>query len=259
MSLGKQSAFYYGFVITSQNQNFPFDEGNGEINALVQIGNYSLDDFTIELTKALNAIAVNGVYTVSVDRQTRRITISSTVSFNILIQTGSTIGSSCLDLAGFTGLSNTGNDTSHTGRSAAGFEYVTQFTLQDFIDKENYVESNDASVNITTNGDVEVLRFGLIKFYELNIKFITNLLMDDKVIRNNRTGVEDAQAFLRNITQRVRFEIMPDASDRSTFDKVILEQISGNSTATGFRLRELYNQNLPGFFETGVLRLRVVP
>lgn len=257
MSLGRQSVFYYGFVINSQNQNFPFDEGSGEINAKLTIGSYTLGEFVAELTNAINAIAIAGVYAVSVDRQTRRITISSTVAFDVKIQTGSTIGTSCFDLAGFNGIADTGFSFSHTGRDPSGFEYVSQFQLQDYIDKENFVESNDASVNISANGDVEVLRFGLIKFYEMNLRFITNQVMDDKVIKNNPTGVQDAQAFLRNITQRVRFEFMPDEKNRAVFDKVILEQIPGNRTATGFRLREQTGDNLPGFFETGVIRLRV--
>lgn len=259
MSLGKHSAFYYGFIITSINQNFPFSEGSGEINARVAIGSYSLDEFVIELTKALNAAAVARTFSVSVNRQTRRITISANGTFQILIQTGSTIGSSCFDLAGFTGGTNLVGNSVYTGASGAGFEYLPQFTLQDYIDKENFVEANEASVNISASGDVEVLRFGLNKFYQMNVRFITNQQTDGKVLLNNPTGLQDAQAFLRSVTRRVRFEFMPDSANRNVFDKVILESIPGNSTATGFKLKEQFSDGLPGFFETGIFTLRVIP
>lgn len=258
MSIDTFSLFYYGFDITSENQNFPFDEGSGELNAQVAVGSYTLSEFVVALQSALNAAAVTRAFTVSVDRSTRLITISADGAFDILLGSGTTRGSSCFGVAGFNGLLDRTGQTSYVGSSQAGDFYEPQFVLQDYVSKDDFVESNDASVNLSTSGRVEVIRFGLIQFYRLNIKYITDVESDGKVIKNNQSGLADARRFLREITKRVRFEFMPDIADPDTFDKVILEEIRGNSTATGFELRELTSQNLPNFYETGRLTLRVV-
>lgn len=252
------SIFYYGHNITSDNLNLPFDEGSGEISAELTIGSNTLSEFVVNLENALNASSVSRVFSVSVDRSTRLITISADGVFDLLTLTGSTVGTSCFTLAGFTLTADLMGQSSYTGSFGSGSVYEPQFMLQSYVDKENFVESASASVNESASGNVEVVRFGERLFYEFDIKFITNLTMDGKVIKNNPTGLEDARLFLREITTRNKFEFIPNIDDKNTFDKVILEQIPGNQTATGFKLKELFTQNLPNIYETGIIKLRVV-
>lgn len=251
------SIFYYGHNITAQNYNLPFKEGVPELNAQLTIGTNTLSEFVVNLQTALNAAADTRIFTVSVNRTTRKITISADGNFSLLVNTGLTIGSGVFELAGFTGADRTGA-SSYTGNLPSGFAYEPQFMLQSYVDKEAYQESAEASVNESASGNIEVVRFGINKYYEFDIKFITNIAMDGKVIKNNPNGLADAISFLKDITKRNKFEFMPDIDNRSVFDKVILDQINGSSTATGYKLRELYTQNLPDIYETGVLRVRVI-
>lgn len=252
------SIFYYGYTVNSNNLNLPFNEGAGEINASLTISSNSLTEFVVNMQNALNAASVTRTFTVSVDRNTRKITISADGTFDLLTGTGTTLGTSVFPVAGFsTGTDLTGL-TSYTGDLVSGSAYEPQFKLQSFVDKEDFQEFNDASVNESASGEIETIRYGTVQFYEFDIKFITNLVMDGKVIKNNPTGLQDARLFLRDITTRSRFEFMPDIDDRSTFDRVILEQIPGNRTATGYKLKELFDQNLRDIYETGIIRLRVV-
>lgn len=258
MALSTFSTFYFGHEINSQNLNLPFNEGSGEVNAQLSIKSYSLSEFVTELQSALNTASTTVNFTVSVNRTTRLITISGDASFDLLIGTGSTTGSSVFELAGFTGSSDLTGLSSYTGDSGSGFRYDPQFILQSFVDKEDFQEFIDPSINESSSGVLEIIRFGTRQFYEFDIKFITNLAMDGKVIKNNPNGLDDAREFLQSITKRTRFEFMKNINSPNTFDKVVLESISGNQTATGYKLKELFNQNLPNIYETGILKLRVV-
>lgn len=252
------SIFYYGHEITNENLNLPFDEGSGELNATLTVGSNTLGEFIVNLQNALNAAAVTRVFSVSLNRSTRLITITADGTFDLLIGTGSTTGSSIFSLIGFTGSTDLTGLSSYVGDSASGFAYEPQFKLQSYVDKRDWQESADASVNQSAAGDVEVVRFGINQFYEFDIKFITNLQMDGKFIKNKSNGLESARQFLQDITKRNKFEFMPNIDDRDTFDKVILESIPGSRTATGYKLKELFNQNLRDIYETGLIKLRVV-
>lgn len=253
------SIFYFGHEITSENLNLPFSEnGVDEINATLNVGTYTLNEFAGEIQSALDNASVTRTFTVTLNRTTRKITISADGTFDLLIGTGTTFGSACFDLMGFTGSVDLTGLTTYTGDSGSGSVYEPQFKLQSYVSKDDFQESAQASVNQSASGAIEVIRFGINKYYEMEIKFITNNLMDGKVIKNNPSGLQDARLFLQDITKRNRFEFMPDIDDRNTFDKVILESIPGNRTATGYKLRELFNQNLPDIYETGIIKLRVL-
>ncbi len=82
--------------------------------------------------------------------------------------------------------------------------------------------------------------------------------MDGAIIRNNPTGLADALSFLGYISQKKKFEFVPDVLAPSTYYRVILEKAPDYSSGTGFKLKELFGQNLPDIYETGIFTLRVV-
>jgi hypothetical protein len=250
------SKFYYGHQVTTLNLNIAFDEGGPELNAAVQTGSYTLSEFTVAVQNALNAAGANA-YTVTVDRDSRIITIAADGVFDLLIASGATIDTGLFSLLGFTGADLTGL-TAYSGNNESGKEYRPQFRLQSYVDRENFQEAQDASVNVSATGAVEVVSFGINEFFEMDIKFITNLEMDGKVIRNNPTGLEDALELLQDISLKNRFEFMPDADDSDSFSKVILESLPSNKKGTGYKLKELFTKNIPDIYETGLLKLRVV-
>ena len=230
------------------------------MNAVVDVGTFTLSSMVVAGQIALESAAVSRVFTVSVDRVTRLVTIAADGVFDLLIDTGATKDSSILSIWGFTGAVDLTGSASYTGDSPMGLEYKPQFKLQGFVDKEDWIESSEASINVATDGSVEVVRFGEVKFYEMDIKFITSLegIADGFLIKGNPTGHEDAIVFMKDITQRKPFEFMKDIDDKTTFDKVQLDKIPNSKNATGFKLKELFDQNLRDVFETGLLKLRVI-
>ena len=262
MAISTFSIFYFGLKIeggVNANNLLNFlepNEGNVELTATISPGTYTYSELNSAIVVAMDAVG-DLDYTVSVDRATRLITIASTDTFELLIDTGSQSGSSPFTLLGFTGSVDLTGASTYTGDSASGDFYEPQFKLQDFDDKENLKMREQPSVNVSASGEVEVISYGLVPFYQMSINFITNIVQDGKVIKNNSTGVEDARRFFESITERGAFEFIPDIDDRDTFSKVVLESLAGSRTGTGYRLRELTGRNLPNYFEVKQIKLRV--
>jgi len=256
MALGTHSSFTYGFQIDSTNRNMNIDEGGGELLAQLEIGSFSLDQMKLVIKTALDAIG-GQTYTVTIDRTTRRITISASSNFDMLINTGSQSGSSPWSLLGFGSQDLTSNNL-FQGDDPAGSFYEPQFFLQSYVPRGTFKEKISETVNESANGTIEVVSFGTREFIEMSIKFITNLEMDGKIILNNPSGLDDAIDFLTYITNKNVFEFMPDKSDPDTFETVILESTPGSSKGVGYKLTELTGKNLPNIYEINNIKLRVV-
>lgn len=251
------SKFNYGFQIDTSNNSLNFSEGGPELTAVLESGDYTLGEFAEVVATALSAIGALD-YTASINRNTNVITLSASGTFSILLATGSNIGISFAGLMGFSQVVDLTGAATYTGASTAGFQYYPQFLLQSYVPPEIFKQSADATVNKAASGRVEVIRFGVEQFIEMDIKFITDLPMDNVVIKNNPSGLQDAIDFLDDITQKAKFEFVPDVDTPGTFHEVILESFPGFQNGAGFKLKELFAQNLPDFYETGVIKLRVV-
>lgn len=255
MALGTQSKFYYGFEIDSTNNKIDFDEGGPELTATLSIGEYSATEIALEVQNQLNAEGAL-TYTVTFNRTTRIFTIAATGVFSLLITSGTNNGTSAYGAIGFTGADVTGFAT-YSG-AAAGSSYLTQFFIQDYTSADNWVKAADASVNKSASGKVEVISFGVEAFFEGNLKFVTDRDMTGGFIRNNPTGVSDLRQLMTYLITKAPVEFMPDSDDEPTFYKIILESTPDQSNGTGFKLNELDGQGLRDFYETGVLKFRVV-
>ena len=53
-ALDTLSTFYYGFLITKDNQYIDFNEGGPNLLATLNIGDYTFEEFCTELQNALN-------------------------------------------------------------------------------------------------------------------------------------------------------------------------------------------------------------
>lgn len=256
------SVFYYGQVVTAEPYNGYLDinEGGGDLQVGLDAASYTLTSLAIALRNALNTQATLE-YTVSVDRASRKFTISATANFSLLLSTGASVGSSIWTLLGFTqGVDLTGAMT-YTGESPSGSRYDPQFKLQSYVDPEDFQESNQAQKNVAADGKtVEVIRFGIATFYEMDIKFITSRddISDGVNIRGNPTGLQDARTFMQYITQLNPVEFIPDKLTSGEFSEVILETAPGFTDGTGYKLKELFSNNLRDVYETGVLKFRVI-
>ena len=86
------SKFYYGLEVTASNKWIDFDEGAGEINVSLDPGFYTLEQIAQAVEDKMNDSGAD-VYTVSVNRDTRKITISSTGTFSLSIVPGTGLAS----------------------------------------------------------------------------------------------------------------------------------------------------------------------
>lgn len=252
------SKFTYGHTVTVDNQSICFKEptkDNVELIAVIPVGNYTLGEYAFALADAMNSEG-ELTYQTSIDRSTNVITITASDVFSILISSASS-SATAYEMMGFSQTSNLTGLTTYSGTHPSGVEYYPQFLLQSYVPPDHWVQSADATVNQSADGRVEIIRFGVEKKIEFDIKFITNLPMDGQVIKNNPQGLEQALDFLSYIAQKKKFEFFPDLNSEDYY-KVILESIEGSSKGTGFKLRELFSQSLPDVYETGLMQLRVV-
>lgn len=257
MSLTTHSKIYYGHTVDETNNAIDFKEGVPELNATLNTGEYTLEDYATEVERALN-VAGALTYVVTVNRSTRRLTISAGAVFSLLISSGSRVGTTAFTMMGFTGADLTGL-SSYTGNAASGSSFSTQFILQDHVPSSNFIRSIDATVNKAASGRVEVFRYGTERFIEFSLKFITNIVQPSGgPIRNSATGVADTLALMDYLVTKAPVEFMPDESAPGTFQNVFLESTPEDSKGVGYKLKELYDRGLPGYFETGVLRFRVL-
>jgi hypothetical protein len=251
------SKFNYGLNVDTTNNKLNFSEGGPELTVTLNSGSYTLGEFVDAIDSGLNSTGALD-YNATLNRATNVVTISASGPFNLLLNSGSNIGISFAGLAGFTQTTDLTGASSYVGRSPAGFEYRPQFLLQSYVPSSIFQQSADAVVNKTASGRVEVVRFGIEKYIEMDIKFVTNLPMDGVVIKNNPNGLQSCIDFLSDISQKTRFEFVPDINAPNVIEKVILESSPSYSNGTGFKLRELFSQKLPDIYDTGVIKLSVV-
>lgn len=250
------SKIYYSVEITTDNRYLSFDEGGSELIAEVTRGKYTPTQ-ALEQVAAAMSDAGSQAYTVVMDRSTRQVTISAAAPFSLLITSGTTTASSIFATLGFSG-ADVGPSTSAQGAGTLGKSYNPQFLFQDWIDPEHYKKSVDSTKKKTADGRVEVVTFGLEKYIQLNIKYVTNKPVGHSVMRSNPTGVEDLVDLMDWLISQAPVEIIGDEDSPATFYTAILEKTQESQQGTDYKLRELYDKNLPDFFETGILLFRLI-
>lgn len=261
MTIQTYSGFTYGHTINENNKFLEFEESiSGILTAELNIGSYTLGTFVNEVARALNAASLNQTYTATLNRATRRITISSSDNFSLLINSATTALQSAFPLAGFTGADVTGQ-SSYEGDSPSGSFFEPQFLLQDYIPFENDQRANNVTVNETPSGILEVIKFGDINFMTCNIKYQKNQSADeprakDNILRFSQTGYTDLLNFLIYAATKAPIEFVPDVNNPNIFTRCLLESTTRESNGTGFRIRELYAEGFAEWFESGRLVFR---
>lgn len=255
MGLKTRTQFFYGFSIDSTNNKLDFDEGGPELTATLTVGDYTLSEFTVELQKQLNT-AGGQTYSVSVDRETRFITISASSNFSLLITSGTNASTSVYSTAGFTGADLSGSN-SYTG-TAVGTVYTPQFFLDGYLPSTDNKKRTIATRKESASGKVEVVSYGETSEVKMNITLITDIDQgaNSDAITTDLSGVQNARDFMDFITDIKPIEFMEDASNPSVFEKLILLTTPESNQGVDYELKELFNRNLPEYFETGRLTFR---
>lgn len=259
MTIETRPLFYMVNAVTSDNNLLNFVEpGNPpgtELTAELLVGSRSMTNLMTEVARALND-AGQETYTVTFDRDTRIVTISATDTFELLVSSGSNVGNDIFSILGFTGADRTGAST-YDGDTAMGFTYTPQLIPQRFLSFDDNLQGVQSSVNESASGQIEVVTFGDRRFMEMEITNITNRPQGKGApIENNQSALSQVRAFLEFAVTKSEFEFMIDRTDKATFETVLLERTRASRDGTGFRLRELINRGLNGFFTTELLTFR---
>lgn len=252
------SRFLYGFVVTVENNKIDFNEGAFDLVATIRPGNYSLGTYVDRVAQALNLSGVN-TYAVSVDRDTRIITITVTGgSTDFLFATGTNVSQSASSMLGFNPTDIIGAGVA-VGDDPVGSVYEPQFWLQGYVPPENSVMAAFATKNKSGSGRIQVQRFGTETFMKCMIVYATNIAQTapNSPILDNPTGLEDLRSFLAAMTNQQPVEFYPDEADSDTYYTLILESTEASKDGTGFEIKEMQNFTLSGYFETGKLVFRV--
>lgn len=256
MSILTLSQFYYGHTITDSNSSIDFSEGGPELQAELEIGDYSLSEFVTAIESALNAVGAL-TYTVTLNRTTRVITIAASGAFELLTNSGTRLGTSAYVLMGFSTAADHTGASSYASESGSGYSFRPQKILYDYSDQSYSKEKNQATVNESASGIVQVLEFGTQSFFDFSIRYQTNIFQGyGSFIENNATGVEDVIAFMDYAITKAKMEFMPDRDTTSTFYKVLLEKTGKSSKGTGYELDPV--KGVIGYFNSEKMRLRVV-
>jgi len=253
MAITTRSSFIYGHTITDDNAYINFmEDGITELTAIIDVGSYTISQFVDKVAIALNEVG-DSTYTVTLDRDTRKITITADANFDLLVTTGTQAGISAFSLIGFT--TDRSSALTYEGDTASGSIYYPQYNLQEYVSFEDIEEAVQSKVNESSSGEIEVVSYGTRNFSEFNIKYATDIT-GQGAIDNNATGVSDLRAFMQYITKKRPIEFLPDKSDTNIFYSTLLESTSTSKDGTGFTLKELYSQKLANYFETGKLVFR---
>lgn len=248
------SAFYYGHEIDETNLNLGFKESGSEIKATLNVGSYSLTDFALEVARAMNE-AGSYTYSAAVNRSTRRITITATGSFQLLAATSAFLSTSCYSLLGFS--ADTSSATSHTAPSASGFAWYPQMKIQNYVAFEDQQSSVDGTIKKTANGTVESVTYGNEYIMDANFMFITDIPQSVDWLKTDSSGVLNAREFLKYATKKNDLEFVADINSNN-FVKCLLDKTQESNDGLAFKLKEMYGRGLPGYYETGILKFRLI-
>lgn len=250
------STFYYGFIVTKDNNLINFSEGGPQLTATLPINDYTATEYAAEIQTQLR-LAGTQDYVCTFNRTTRRITISAPLNFSLLTNTGSQQAVAIWDMAGFTIASDKTGANTYTGENAAGDEYRPQLTLAQYLSLDDNLVKESASVNISANGVVQVLEFGDGRRMECVIRGATNKVgTKNPLFFENVNGISDFRRFMRFLVTKSKLEFMPDVANRSEFYSLLLDSSGSNQRGTSFEIRNMRGAN--DYFEAGPLTFREV-
>jgi len=256
MSIQTRSSFIYGHTISDSENSFInfVEDGVTELSTSIDVGSYTITEFASKVAQAFNDVGDNS-YTVTLDRSTRKLTVSADSNFDLLVTNGTQLSISAFTLMGFT--TDRSGSSSYEADIPTGYIYYPQFNLIQYVAFEDIEESVQSKVNESSSGEVEVVSYGTRNFSEFNIKYATDII-NQGAIDDNPNGVSDLRVFMQYITKKRPFEFLPNKDDTDTYYSSLLESTTKSKDGTGFMLKELYSQKLANYFETGKLVLRKI-
>lgn len=248
-----RSAFFYGTTVTQFNRSIDFDEGAGEIQATLDIGDYSYTEYIQAIALAMT-LAGGQPYVATPDRATGKWTISAASNFSLLVSTGSRVATSVWGMAGFTGSDKTGAN-SYLSQESAGSIYETQHPVDNYLAPDENIHKEQATLNQTASGVTQIISFDDSSRIRMNIRLITNNLnLKNTPFYSNASGIQDAKDFMTYLLTKSRVEFMPDTDTKTTFHTCLLESTKQDRSGLIFEFENMS----PDILQTGLLTFRKV-
>ena len=252
-----RSVFYFDTQVVIGSRAIDFNEGGSELQATLNVGNYSATEYAAEIQRALRVVGTQ-LYTVTLNRTTRKLTIAAPLTFALLSNTGTRPTIAAWAVMGFSTASNKTGTNSYVGDTGTGKEYQTQYPIEKYISEDHSINLENATYNVTPIGLGQQVDFGDGRRVEMNIRLISNATglsgnMTDFV--ESATGIVDFMTFIAFAMRKGKIEFMPDNATRSSFVKVILEKTAQDGDARRFALA---NMKTPNFYESDDITFRKV-
>lgn len=250
------SMFIYGHVITESNQYLNFiepNEDNIELTATLTIRSYDLTSFIKEVARAMTE-AGKLDYFPTLDRETRKITITSDDSFNFVLN-GANELTSPFGLMGVDQAIARVPGISQTSDFASGKVYEPQAPLWQYTPFKYWGGASDGAVTKAASGRATIVSFGDKKNMECTISAITNNSQRgiSKVL-DNPNGIQDALDFLEYITKKRPVEFLEDKNKFNEYTRCRLEKTSTSKDGIRYRLFEGTNgKKIKDYYNTKAL------
>lgn len=258
MAQNDRALFLYGCDVTQFNKyiNFKSAALGSELTATLTVGNYTATELLFEIKKQLELADGVNTYTVSINRnvsgalENRVSIISSGSYFDLLFSTGTNAGNSVADLLGFDLVDYTGL-TTYSGFKSMGKILIPEFPTYNYLSPDLFI-MQDGVKNVSAAGIKETLVFAKMQFIQGQWKWITNF--------SNRTQLTEWKDFLQYATKQKKFEISTSIFENyDLFYQVTLESTDSDSNGMGYKLTQMLGPGLYRFYETGMLKFRVIP
>ncbi len=260
MALNNYSAFYYGHTINKNNRYLNFRDAGivdpVQYSGILEVGSFTLTQFGDKVAAAMNAQGTQE-YTVTLDRDTRKFTISADTNFELLLDSGNQKTISVFSLLGFTGNVDLTGSNTYEADSPSGEAYITQTPLRNFSDFSRNREKAEAQVKTTPGGITEVVSYSVLERLKCDLPLITNYV-PQRFIRETATGIEEAEDFMNYAIEKAPLEFIYNYKEPNNFVSCILDKTKQNRKGVGYELREKVKDSLPGYYElTGLVFLRI--
>lgn len=256
--INTHSSFLYGFDVNDDNRYLDVVVSSVAYQVVLDIGSYTADEFISEVQNKLNELQTSVIFTVSLNRSTRIVTISGDGVFDLLVDSGVNAANGAYALLGVPTGSDFLAQTNIVGTSAVGTLYKTQFKLQDFVDKEDNRMARFQTVSKSASGNTTLVKFGNDEMFEFSFKYLTDKLFASGPIRSQINALSNVRSLMRHMVEKKPVEFMPDENSPNTFYKCILDATSASSDGTGYKIEEQYGRGMVGYYEINGVKLRVL-
>ncbi len=257
MAVNDICLFLYGFDVTDFNKyiNFKNAMGGPILTGVMNIGNYTPTQFMNEIKRAMEFIDGVNTYTLFLDRtiqngRSNQMRISTSGSFlSLLFGSGPNAATSPSILMGF-GMADFTGGTSYTGPNQAGQILIPEFPTWNYLSPNEIIEQ-DGVKNITSTGIKETLVFAQMTFFQGEWRYVT-----DQFGRTQKTQWEN---FLKYATKQLKFEFQPSINEDPTlFYEATLESTPADSNGLKYKLDQMNKDGLYRFYQTGLMKFRVI-